>query len=259
MKLKLFEVIYTVCVYFFPITSDWCIIRKHLLFRFVASPLTLTGSWKQEHFRGEHCILIVFRDCLSFSFFFLPSRNPPPQSELLDAALLQRLPWANTLPPGLRRAIMLLHWQETCTICSVVCEALLNPVTITTFNTPVVKARVIFKSPTETTLRSRTRPSRSRGADNASFYAYWIYCFFKNNEPVNTNYRKPLWQCTHHEEGIQHLTLGQLKPQLGLIKQERTVPQVPRWNLADGRSLWLKHTKFISLLFLQPSIDQVLI
>lgn len=37
---------------------------------------------------------------------------------------------------------------------------------------------------------------------------------------MNTNYEKPLWS---HEEGIQHLTLGQLRPQLGFIKQERTV------------------------------------
>lgn len=34
----------------------------------------------------------------------------------------------------------------------------------------------------------------------------------------------------HHEEGIQHLTLGQLKPQLGLIKQERKVPHFPGGN-----------------------------
>ncbi len=39
----------------------------------------------------------------------------------------------------------------------------------------------------------------------------------------------------HHEEGIQHLTLGQLKPQLGFIKEERKVPHFPpleigRWK-----------------------------
>lgn len=36
-------------------------------------------------------------------------------------------------------------------------------------------------------------------------------------------------------EGIQRLTLGQLKPQLGLIKLERTVPQVPAgtWQMEE--------------------------
>lgn len=39
----------------------------------------------------------------------------------------------------------------------------------------------------------------------------------------------------HHEEGIQHLTLGQLKPQLGFIKEERKVPHFPtgNWQMED--------------------------
>lgn len=77
--------------------------------------------------------------------------------------------------------------------------------------------------------------------------------------PVNTNGRKPLRPRTHHEEGIQHLTLGQLKTTAGTYKAGEDGASSPRWNLADGRGLWLKRTKFISLLFLQPSIEQVLI
>lgn len=38
----------------------------------------------------------------------------------------------------------------------------------------------------------------------------------------------------HHEEGIQHLTLRQLKPQLGFIKEEGKVPHSPQWKLANG-------------------------
>lgn len=72
-----------------------------------------------------------------------------------------------------------------------------------------------------------------KGADKqiCILYVRRIYCcFLKQCSRKNTNYRKPLWSCTHHEEGIQHLTLGQLKPQLGLIKWERTVPQFPAGN-----------------------------
>lgn len=58
---------------------------------------------------------------------------------------------------------------------------------------------------------------------------------FLNGVRVNTNYRKLLQSCVHHEEGIQHLTLGQLKPQLGFIKQERerclaSPVEIGRWN-----------------------------
>ena len=60
---------------------------------------------------------------------------------------------------------------------------------------------------------------------------------------------KLLWPRMHHEEGIQHLTPGQLKPQLGFIKEERKVPHFPLWKLADGIGLLLKHTKFICVLF----------
>lgn len=44
----------------------------------------------------------------------------------------------------------------------------------------------------------------------------------------------------HHEEGIPHLTLGPLKPQLGLIKQQRRGASLPRWKLADGTGLRLR-------------------
>lgn len=44
----------------------------------------------------------------------------------------------------------------------------------------------------------------------------------------------------HHEEGIPHLTLGPLKPQLGRIKQQRRGASLPRWKLADGTGLLLR-------------------
>lgn len=65
---------------------------------------------------------------------------------------------------------------------------------------------------------------------------YWIY---QNNAHTIANYRKPLWSWMHHEEGIPHLTLGQLKPQLGLIKERRRGASLPRWKLADGTGLLL--------------------
>lgn len=57
---------------------------------------------------------------------------------------------------------------------------------------------------------------------------------FWNNAHTIANYRKALWSWMHHEEGIPHLTLGQLKPQLGLIKQQRRGASLPRWERADG-------------------------
>lgn len=62
----------------------------------------------------------------------------------------------------------------------------------------------------------------------------------------------------HHEEGIQHLTLGQLKPQLGFIKEKRKGASLSRWKLADGVSLLLKHTKIISVLFFTTFYQQQL-
>lgn len=63
---------------------------------------------------------------------------------------------------------------------------------------------------------------------------YWIYSFFLNNAHTIANYRKALWSWKHHEEGIPHLTLGQLKPQLGLIKQQKRGASLQRWKRADG-------------------------
>lgn len=63
---------------------------------------------------------------------------------------------------------------------------------------------------------------------------YWIYSFSRNNAHAIANYRKALWSWMHHEEGIPHLTLGQLNPQLGLIKEQRRGASLPRWKRADG-------------------------
>lgn len=58
-----------------------------------------------------------------------------------------------------------------------------------------------------------------RGADQEIYISLSLkFIAFKNSVQVNTNYRKLLQPCMHHEEGIQHLTSGQLKPQLGFIK-----------------------------------------
>lgn len=63
---------------------------------------------------------------------------------------------------------------------------------------------------------------------------YWIYSVFENNAHTMPNHRKALWPWMHHEEGIPDLTLGQLKPQLGPIKQQRRGASLPRWKQADA-------------------------
>lgn len=62
----------------------------------------------------------------------------------------------------------------------------------------------------------------------------------------------------HHEEGIQHLTLRQLKPQLGFIKEKRKGASHPWWKLADGVGLLLKHAKIITVLFFTAFYQQQL-
>lgn len=71
-------------------------------------------------------------------------------------------------------------------------------------------------------------------------FGYIGFTASRNNAHTIANYRKPLWSWMHHEEGIPHLTLGPLKPQLGLIKQQRRGASLPRWKLADGTGLLLR-------------------
>lgn len=65
-------------------------------------------------------------------------------------------------------------------------------------------------------------------------FGYAGFIGLKNNAHVNRNYSKLLQPCPHHEEGIQHLTVGQLQPQLGFIKELRKVPHFPQWSMPDG-------------------------
>lgn len=189
-----------------------------------------TESWEQ----------LLFNCC-----FFVYQKNPLPLARLSttgNGAVLQCLPRAKILPPGPRTTAPWLNWQETGTICTVMHEA---PVTnqhggksdimINTFRRRYIGVRVIQKSLPEAAKQTATQTltptcNDPKGADKqiCIFYVWRIYCcFLKQCSRKNTNYRKPLRSCTHHEEGIQRLTLGQLKPQLGLIKPERTVPQLP--------------------------------
>ena len=101
----------------------------------------------------------------------------------------------------------------------------------------------------------------------------WPHRFFllkkteQNNVRINTNYGKPLRSFMHHKEGIQHLTLGQLKPQLGPIKQERKVPHFPSGNQQMEEVYCLSTPKasacylsflFFLLFFLRHFINQQL-
>lgn len=177
-------------------------------------------------------------------FFCFSAKNLLPLARLKmtrHSAVLQCLPRARILPPGPRRTARSLNWQETGTICTVMHEA---PVTnqhggksniminrfirrhigVHDFQNPCLEQQHGLRLPPVAILKALI--SRS-----ASFTCGGFIAVFWNNARVkNTNYRKPLRPCTHHEEGIQHLTLGQLKPQLGLIKRERTVPRLPAGN-----------------------------
>lgn len=63
----------------------------------------------------------------------------------------------------------------------------------------------------------------------------------------------------HHEEGIQHLTLGQLKPQLGFIKEERKGASLPpveigKWKRFAAQTYQI-HQRVIFTAFYQQQLD----
>lgn len=77
---------------------------------------------------------------------------------------------------------------------------------------------------------------------------YWIYCFLKQCS------RKHKLQETFmvlHASWRRHSTFDPrtVKTTAGTYKAGEKGASLPRWKLADGRGLLLKHTEFISVLF----------
>lgn len=139
----------------------------------------LTHLWPslEAGHNRELCTLRAIRDRLSFSF--LP---PCPPTEILH---LQQNYWTRccvamspkstrALPPGRRRATPLLHWQETCTICSVAREALSQ------IQTEESCDRHHFQHARCTCARDR---DDFEGAEEHHFTHTGFHCFFKTMCP----------------------------------------------------------------------------
>lgn len=87
---------------------------------------------------------------------------------------------------------------------------------------------------------------------------HWIYCFLKQ---CSRKHKLQETFMVSHASWRRHSTfdLWTVKTTAGIYKGEEKGASLPQWKLADGGGLLLKHTKFISVLFLLRSINNNLI
>lgn len=89
---------------------------------------------------------------------------------------------------------------------------------------------------------------------------YWIYCFLKQ---CSRKHKLQEAFMVLHASWRRHSTFDPrtVKTTAGTYKAGEKGASLPRWKLADGRGLLLKHTEFISVLFFfftafyQPQFD----